>query len=72
MGGALAERDFVEKLEKAGFADVRVVERQPFGIDHIELAPLFTPELIELMRRLLPPEQHDRVATSVVVKARRP
>ena len=33
---------------------------------------LLTDEVIELMRAALPSEQHDHVATSVIVKARKP
>ncbi len=70
MSGALAERDFVEKLQKVGFEEVMVVARTPFGIDECELYPLFTDELIALMRKLIPEERHDSVATSIVVTAR--
>jgi arsenite methyltransferase len=71
VSGALAERDFVEKLEKAGFVDVEIVAREPRSIDDFSLYPLFTPELLDLMRRLIPPEQQGSVATAVVVTARR-
>ncbi|MEW6153998.1 MAG: hypothetical protein AB1673_08440 [Actinomycetota bacterium] len=67
----MAERDFVEKLEKAGFVDVEIVAREPRSIDDFSLYPLFTPELLDLMRRLIPPEQQGSVATAVVVTARR-
>jgi hypothetical protein len=67
----LTERDFVEKLGQAGFAGVEVLERQPVGVDDCALYPLFTDELLELMRRLLPPGRQDSVATAVVVRARR-
>jgi arsenite methyltransferase len=70
VAGALAERDFVEKLKRAGFTEIEVVERRPFGIDDADIYPLFTGELIELMRRTIPHDKHDRVATAVVVKAR--
>jgi arsenite methyltransferase len=70
VSGALAERDFVAKLEKAGFVDVEIVARQPRSIDDFTMYPLFTPELIDLMRRLIPPEQQGAVATAVVVRAR--
>jgi arsenite methyltransferase len=70
VAGALAERDFVTKLEKAGFVDVEVVTREPRSIDDFTMYPLFTPELIDLMRRLIPPEQQSSVATAVVVRAR--
>jgi arsenite methyltransferase len=71
VAGALTERDFVEKLEKAGFAQITVHHREPVSVDDLALYPLFTPELIELMRTLLPPDQQRAVATSVVITARR-
>ncbi|HXF97144.1 MAG TPA: hypothetical protein VNJ46_00855 [Gaiellaceae bacterium] len=70
MAGALTERDFVDKLERAGFAAVTVHSREPVSIDDLALYPLFTQELIELMRALLPPERQGAVATAVVVTAR--
>ncbi len=70
MAGALTERDFVAKLEKAGFREVEVLSREPRSIDDIAMYPLFTPEVIELMRRLLPVERQERVTTAVIVRAR--
>lgn len=67
----MAERDFAEKLEKAGFADITIDNRIPFGIDDVAQYPLFTKELIALMRDLIPREQHHNVATSVTARARR-
>ena len=72
MAGALAERVFAEKLGRAAFADVWVGGHRPTSIDEASLYPLFTDEVIEQMRRALPSEQHDHVATSVIVKARKP
>ena len=72
MAGALTERDFVAKLEKAGFAGIRVLSREPRSVDDSALYPLFTGEVIELMRRLLPPERQQHVTTAVVVTARLP
>jgi hypothetical protein len=70
VSGALAERDFVEKLVKAGFVDIDVPVRRPWGVDECALYPLFTGELIALMRDLIPAEDQGRVANSIVVKAR--
>jgi hypothetical protein len=70
VAGALAERDFVEKLTATGFIDVEVVDRQPFGLADAEIYPLFTDDLRGLMRKLIPQERQDRIANSVVVKAR--
>ena len=72
MAGALAERVFAEKLERAGFVDVWVGGHRPQSIDEASQYPLFTEEVIALMRHALPQEQHDHVATSVIVKARKP
>jgi arsenite methyltransferase len=72
VSGALAERVFADKLDKVGFADVTVVERRPFGLDDAARYPLFTPDLIELMRRLVPPAQRDEVAVSIALTATRP
>jgi hypothetical protein len=68
----MAERVFARKMEKVGFREVWIGERIPFGIEGAALYPLFTPEIIDLMRRLLPPERQDRVAISVIARARKP
>ena len=72
MAGALTERDFVAKLEIAGFRDVEVVERSPMGVEDCALYPLFTPDLLDLMRQLIPPDRQDAVGVAVVVRARLP
>ncbi len=42
------------------------------GIDDVALYPLFTAELVALMREVIPPDRHARVATSVLARARKP
>ena len=69
MAGALTERDFVTKLEKAGFHDVEVLERSPMGVEDFAIYPLFTPDLLDLMRQLIPPTRQDVVGIAVVVRA---
>ncbi|HJU00290.1 MAG TPA: hypothetical protein VJ966_03690 [Actinomycetes bacterium] len=68
----MAERVFAGKLQRAGFVDVWVGRHQPFGIDQAALYPLFTPEVIKVMRDTIPPDHQDHVATGVIVKARKP
>lgn len=68
----MAERVFARKMEKAGFTDVRIGEKVPYGIRDAALYPLFTPEVIELMERLIPPERQGRVAIGVIARARKP
>ena len=72
MAGALAERVFAEKLGRAGFIGVWVGGHRPTSIDEASLYPLFTDDVIQLMRRTISKERHDHVATAVIVKARKP
>jgi arsenite methyltransferase len=69
VAGALTERDFVDKLEQAGFGGITVHHREPCSIDDLTLYPLFTEELIGLMRTLIPPDRQDSVATAIVLTA---
>lgn len=41
-------------------------------MDEVVQYPMFTPELIASMRRLIPPNRHARVARSVIFTARKP
>ncbi|MGH2694238.1 MAG: hypothetical protein ACRDJJ_05410 [Actinomycetota bacterium] len=66
----MAERDFVEKLERVGFTGISVAERNPFGLEDAEMYPLFTDDLIALILRLMPPAERDRIGMSIVLKAR--
>ena len=59
-------------MTKVGFDRVEVREREPFGLEDAALYPLFTSELIETMRSVLPDDQQAEVATAVTVTARKP
>lgn len=48
------------------------MERHPFKLDDAARYPLFTPDLIDLMKRTLSPERQAEVATAVTVTAIRP
>ena len=72
MSGALAERVFAEKLERAGFVNVWVGGHRPFGIEDAALLPLFTDEVIEVIRRTISVDHQDRIATAVIIKAVKP
>lgn len=71
MAGALAERDFAKKLDKAGFVRIEIVHRQAVSVDMLTRYPLFTEELLALMRHLIPEPKHEAVATAIVVTATR-
>ncbi len=49
-----------------------MVERHPFKLEDASRYPLFTPDLIDLMQKLLSPERQAEVATAVTVTAIRP
>jgi arsenite methyltransferase len=70
VAGALTERDFVTKLERAGFTGIEIVERTPLGVDDCALYPLFTPDVLDLMRTLIPTERQQTIGVAVVVRAR--
>jgi SAM-dependent methyltransferase len=72
VAGALKEDEFVHSLERAGFEDVEVLHREPLGVDDCALYPLFTDEVIRLMRDLIPPRKQAEVAISVVVQGSYP
>ncbi|MGH9261339.1 MAG: methyltransferase domain-containing protein [Acidimicrobiales bacterium] len=72
ISGALSERVFTNKLDNAGLAEVHMSHRARFGIDDVALYPLFTAEVLDLMRRLIPRDRHDRVAVGLIVRAVKP
>jgi hypothetical protein len=59
-------------MHKVGFEAVTVLDRRAFGLQDAERYPLFTRDLIDLMRVLLTPEQRAQVAVAVTVSARKP
>ncbi|MBW3657694.1 MAG: hypothetical protein KY457_03585 [Actinobacteria bacterium] len=72
MAGALTERAFVDDLHRAGFVDVAVVRRRTYGLRELESEPLFTPDLLAVMRRTIPADVQARIGNVIVVTARRP
>lgn len=72
VAGALAEEGFLQKLGRAGFVGAEVLHRAPLSIDDCALYPLFSAEVIRLMRTLIPTDQHARVAVAIVVTAHVP
>lgn len=72
MAGALTERAFVDNLHRAGFADVEVVRRRPYGLAELADEPLFTPDLVDLMRRTLSPAVQRHIGSVIVVTATNP
>ncbi len=67
LSGALSEIALYKGVRRAGFREVSIRPLAPFGIAECALYPLFGDELLALLRRLLPADRHDRIATSVLV-----
>ena len=59
----------MHKVQRAGFACAQILQRGPLSIDDRTLCPLFSDEVIALMRRIIPTERRSRPAVTVVVKA---
>ena len=72
LSGALSEISLYKGVRRAGFRSVSIQPLAPFGISECALYPLFSEELLSLMRATLPTERHDRIATSVFVHGRKP
>jgi SAM-dependent methyltransferase len=72
IAGALAEPTFIRKLDRAGLVDIEMSERSRLTLDDVAVYPLFTPEVLALMRRVLPDHTRRHIATSVIVRARKP
>jgi SAM-dependent methyltransferase len=70
--GAMSQRSLLRGLGRVGLVDVVVHERHPFGVDDCARFPLFTPELLALMRSLIPLDRQPEIATCVTVTARQP
>jgi hypothetical protein len=54
-----------------GLEEIVVVERRPFGLEELRRYPLFSPEFIECLRRVVPAARHQGLVSSMVVTARR-
>src|SRR6266540_3682172 len=72
LSGALSEVALYKGVRRAGFREVSIQPLTPFGIAECALYPLFDEELLRLLRTRLPAERHGRIATSVLVRARKP
>ncbi|MEK6719467.1 MAG: methyltransferase domain-containing protein [Chloroflexota bacterium] len=72
LSGALSEIALYKGMRRAGFRDVGIEPLENFGIAECGLYPLFSDELLGLLRRLVPAERHDRIARSVFIRGRKP
>jgi hypothetical protein len=62
----------LKKFFNVGFDEIETRERRPFGLDDLTRYPLFTPEFLDFMRRVMPSRCHAELVFSLVVTARKP
>jgi hypothetical protein len=62
----------IKKFFNVGFEDIAVVERRPFGLGDLTRYPLFAPEFLDFLRRIMPPARHAELVSSIAVTARKP
>jgi hypothetical protein len=62
----------VKKFFNVGFEEIRVVDRRPFGLADLARYPLFTPEFLDFLGKVMPPARHAELVFSLVVTARTP
>jgi SAM-dependent methyltransferase len=72
IAGALSEQVLARMLDLAGLVDIELTERIALTLDDVALYPLFTPEVLALMRRVLSDDAQQHIATSLIVRARKP
>ena len=59
------------KVVNVGFEAVEMIDRRPFGLAALGRYPLFPPEFLDFVRRVVPPEHHDTLVHAVIVTARK-
>ena len=62
----------LKKFFNVGFQGAEVVERKAFGLEDLIRYPLFAPDFIDFMRRIMPPHRHAELVSSIVITARKP
>lgn len=72
LSGALSDVALYRALRRAGFRAVDVRPLHPFGIAECSLYPLFSHDMLDLLRDRVPGERHDRIAQTVLATGRRP
>lgn len=62
----------LKKFFNVGFEEIRVVERKPFGLEDLSRYPLFAPDFLDFLRRVIPSERHRELVYSITIVARKP
>jgi hypothetical protein len=62
----------LKKFFNVGFEEIRVVERTPFGLEDLSRYPLFAPDFLDFLRRVVPTGRHNELVYSIAIVARKP
>lgn len=62
----------LKKFLNVGFEKISVGGRKPFGLADLTRYPLFAPDFLDFLRRVMPPHRHAELVFSIVVTARKP
>lgn len=62
----------LKKFFNVGFEEIRVVERKPFGLEDLSRYPLFAPDFLDFLRRVIPSERHRELVYSITIVAQKP
>jgi len=62
----------LKKFFNVGFEDVAVLDRMPFGLEDLRRYPLFAPEFIDFLGRVMPAHRHREMVFSIAVVGRKP
>jgi len=62
----------LKKFFNVGFEEIGVVERRPFGLADVERYPLFAPDFLDFLQRIIPAERHAEMVFSITVRAWKP
>ena len=62
----------MKKFFNVGFEGTAVAERRPFGLEDLTRYPLFAPDFLDFLRRIVPSRRHAELVFSIVVTARKP
>lgn len=57
------------KLVNVGFDRVVLRDRRPFGLATLARYPIFAPEFLDFVKRVVPPDRHDALVYAVDVTA---
>jgi len=55
-----------------GFDAIKTHGRQPFGLADLTRYPLFAPDFLDFLSRVMPAHRHAELVFSIIVTARKP